>query len=135
MKKTRIVKPGDLILTNSMSFGRPYIMKTTGAIHDGWLLLRPRKNILEEYMYYFLSSDEIYNQFSFLAGGAVVQNLNSELVKGVKILIPPFSDQQKIVKYLDSLFEKIGKVRAMQEQTNKELKELEKSVLRGVFVL
>jgi restriction endonuclease S subunit len=40
LSKTRLVKEGDLLLSNSMSFGRPYIMKTDGAIHDGWLLLR-----------------------------------------------------------------------------------------------
>ena len=60
LHKTRMVYPGDFILTNSMSFGRPYIMKTEGAIHDGWLLLRPNKDISEEYLYYFLSSDDIY---------------------------------------------------------------------------
>ena len=34
-KYSRFVKVGELILSNSMSFGRPYIMKTTGCIHDG----------------------------------------------------------------------------------------------------
>jgi type I restriction enzyme M protein len=37
--KSRIVKKGDFILSNSMSFGRPYIMAIEGCIHDGWLLL------------------------------------------------------------------------------------------------
>ena len=32
LSKTRLVKEGDLLLSNSMSFGRPYIMKTDGAI-------------------------------------------------------------------------------------------------------
>src|SRR3546814_10197004 len=30
-KKSRYVKPGDFILSNSMSFGRPYIMATDGC--------------------------------------------------------------------------------------------------------
>src|SRR5699024_7808757 len=34
LAKTKLVEEGDFILSNSMSFGRPYIMKTTGAIHD-----------------------------------------------------------------------------------------------------
>ncbi len=38
-KKSRLVKEGDFILSNSMSFGRPYIMKTRGCIHDGWLAI------------------------------------------------------------------------------------------------
>ena len=37
--KSRMVHSGDFLLTNSMSFGRPYILKTDGCIHDGWLVL------------------------------------------------------------------------------------------------
>lgn len=40
LSKTREVHPGDLILSNSMSFGKPYIMGIDGCIHDGWLLIR-----------------------------------------------------------------------------------------------
>jgi type I restriction enzyme S subunit len=42
LKKSRLVEEGDFIMSNSMSFGRPYIMKTKGAIHDGWLLMRAK---------------------------------------------------------------------------------------------
>ena len=35
LSKTREVHPGDLILSNSMSFGKPYIMEIDGCIHDG----------------------------------------------------------------------------------------------------
>ena len=36
LSKTREVHPGDLILSNSMSFGKPYIMAIDGCIHDGF---------------------------------------------------------------------------------------------------
>src|SRR5207249_135785 len=39
VKRSRLVNDGDFLLSNSMSFGRPYIMRTTGCIHDGWLVL------------------------------------------------------------------------------------------------
>ena len=39
LKKSRWVVAGDLILSNSMSFGHPYILKIDGCIHDGWLVL------------------------------------------------------------------------------------------------
>ena len=42
LKKSRLVTEGDFIMSNSMSFGRPYIVKTKGAIHDGWLLMREK---------------------------------------------------------------------------------------------
>lgn len=36
---------GDFLLTNSMSFGRPYITKIEGCIHDGWLRIHPPRSL------------------------------------------------------------------------------------------
>jgi type I restriction enzyme S subunit len=71
LSKTRAVKPGDFILSNSMSFGRPYIMGINGCIHDGWLLLRPRSDeIYPDYFYHLLGSSEVYQLFASRAAGA-----------------------------------------------------------------
>ena len=53
--RSRRVKSGDFILTNSMSFGRPYIMATDGCIHDGWLVLSAKKEDIDQNYYYYLS--------------------------------------------------------------------------------
>ena len=101
--KSRLVKPGDFLLTNSMSFGRPYIMNTTGCIHDGWLVLSSDKEkIDQEYFYYLLGSDLLHTKFSRLAAGAVVKNLNISLVKGVEVPLPPLAEQKKIAEILDA---------------------------------
>ena len=47
LSKTREVHPGDLILSNSMSFGKPYIMGIDGCIHDGWLLIRDIQKVFD----------------------------------------------------------------------------------------
>ena len=39
-EKSRYVNPNDFVLSNSMSFGRPYILKISGCVHDGWLILQ-----------------------------------------------------------------------------------------------
>jgi len=49
--RSRLVNPGDFLLTNSMSFGRPYIMKTSGCIHDGWLVLSTRHDNVDQDYY------------------------------------------------------------------------------------
>lgn len=86
LSKTRMVKPGDFLLTNSMSFGRPYIMRTTGCIHDGWLVLSgDPERVDSNYFYHLLGSDLLKRRFSALAAGAVVKNLNIDLVKGVGV--------------------------------------------------
>lgn len=106
--KTREVKKGDLILSNSMSFGRAFITLIDGYIHDGWLRLRCNEDVLnKEYLYYFLTSDIAQNQFKAIATGSVVNNLKSDTVKAVKILLPPLDVQEGIVQYLSMIDEKI----------------------------
>ncbi len=51
MKKSRYVQKGDFLLSNSMSFGRPYILNIDGCIHDGWLALRQPLQIFIEIIY------------------------------------------------------------------------------------
>ena len=47
LKKTRFVHKGDFILSNSMSFGRPYILAIDGCIHDGWLVLHDENQVFD----------------------------------------------------------------------------------------
>ena len=96
MKKSRFVHAGDFILSNSMSFGRPYILGIDGCIHDGWLVLHDNeKHFNSCYLYYYLSSDSLYQEFKRLAVGGVVNNLNSGLVRGVSVSIPPMELQNE----------------------------------------
>ena len=54
LKKSRFVREGDFLLSNSMSFGRPYILKVDGCIHDGWLVLKDRNSIFDKnFLYYY----------------------------------------------------------------------------------
>ncbi|MFD3302146.1 restriction endonuclease subunit S [Aquipseudomonas alcaligenes] len=127
LSKTRQVKPGDFLLTNSMSFGRPYIMKTTGCIHDGWLVLSgdPEK-VDSDYFYHLLGSDLLKRRFSALAAGAVVKNLNIDLVKGVEIPLPPLLEQKRIAAILD----KADAIRRKRQQAI----QLADDFLRAVFL-
>lgn len=134
LKKSRLVVEGDFLMSNSMSFGRPYIVKTKGAIHDGWLLMREKlDNTDKDFFYYLLSSNYMYQQFSSKASGTTVKNLNINLVKSTDIPLPPFSEQQKIVSKLDNLFEKIDKSIALHQKNMDEANLFMGSVLNDVF--
>jgi type I restriction enzyme S subunit len=102
MKNSRFVNPGDFLLTNSMSFGRPYIMSTSGCIHDGWLVLSPRNGKTHaDYFYHLLGSKTIYAEFERRAAGVTVKNLNIDLVRTVEVLLPPLAEQRRIAGVLD----------------------------------
>ncbi len=135
LKKSRLVNAGDFILSNSMSFGRPYIMKTTGAIHDGWLVLREKNiNIIDkDYLYNILNSPYVFNQFDKLAAGSTVRNLNISLVSSVKIPLPTISEQKTIVAKLDALSAETKKLEKIYIQKLADLEELKKSVLKRAF--
>ena len=105
LNKTRFVKKGTFLLTNSMSFGRPYILNVDGAIHDGWLAISNYENSLnKDYLFYILSSNVVYSQFLSLISGAVVKNLNSDKVASILIPLPPLSEQTRIVDKIEQSF-------------------------------
>ena len=102
--KSRMVHSGDFLLTNSMSFGRPYILKTDGCIHDGWLVLSNRFDCYSvDFLYYILSSPFAYYQFCDSVSGAVVKNLNSDKVANTLFPLPPLSEQVRIVQRIEKL--------------------------------
>ena len=101
--KSRRVKPGDFVLSNSMSFGRPYIIATDGCIHDGWLLLSSQSDrVNKDFFYNILGSAFVFTQFKQAATGGVVSNLNSEIVRSVNVPIPPLAIQQAIVAEIEA---------------------------------
>ncbi|OAI20827.1 hypothetical protein A1359_20280 [Methylomonas lenta] len=104
LTKTREVFPGDLILSNSMSFGYPYILKISGCIHDGWLVLRIPEHLMNKiYLCNLFTSPYAKQAFTASAAGAVVQNLNSDKVKSFLLPLPPLAEQHRIVAKVDEL--------------------------------
>ena len=114
-----------------MSFGRPYILKISGAIHDGWLFLHINNTgeLLQDFLYYTLGTTQTKIQFEKAASGGVVRNLNSDLVRKVKIPLPPLETQRKIVEKLSAV-QKYKKKLLEQKQL---LQKLFESVLNKSF--
>ena len=104
LSKTREVHPGDLILSNSMSFGKPYIMGINGCIHDGWLLIRDAQGLFElKFLCHLLGTKQMLAQYKALASGSTVNNLNKELVGNTVVAVPNKDEQQKIGVILESI--------------------------------
>ena len=130
LSKTREVHPGDLILSNSMSFGRPYIMAIDGCIHDGWLAIRDtKKNFDLKFLCTLLGTDGMLNQYKAMAAGSTVNNLNKELVGGTTVTFPMVEEQIKIGDYFTTLDHLITLHQRKCEQTKK----LKKYMLQKMF--
>ena len=128
--KSRKVLPGDFLLSNSMSFGRPYITKIEGYIHDGWLVLRDENKIFEKlFLHQLLSSQYVYKQFAKLASGSTVKNLNKDLVGRVEVPIPPLSLQREFAEFVAS----VDKLKAALREMVATLDQLYRAKLQEYF--
>ena len=129
-EKSRYVKPGDFILSNSMSFGRPYILKIHGCVHDGWLILSNYETSFNQFfLYYALRDDDVQNQFEGNANGATVRNLNSDIVKAVSVIVPPLNLQNQFAAFA----QQIDKSKFVVKQQIADLQELLDSKMQEYF--
>lgn len=129
-KKSRHVYPGDFLLTNSMSFGRPYISKIDGCVHDGWLILRNTEELFDmDFLYHLLSSSYVYNQFSKKASGATVDNLNIDKVADAIIPLPPVEEQKIIVEKVEEMMQYIETIANLQIMYSTDLEVLKSKII------
>ena len=130
LAKTRQVYPGDLVLSNSMSFGRPYIMAIRGCIHDGWLLIRDaQKHFDPIFLCHMLGAPQMLNQYRMFAAGSTVNNLNKELVGKAIVSLPSKDEQREIGIVLDRLDSLI----TLHQRKYDKLCVLKKSMLDKMF--
>lgn len=131
LKKTREVHPGDLILSNSMSFGRPYIMAIDGCIHDGWLLIRDEEKRYDlKFLCQMLGTEQMLAQYRAMAAGSTVNNLNKELVGNTEVKVPSIAEQAKIGEY----FSKVDDLITLHQQKCDELRNAKKFMLQNMFI-
>lgn len=89
-------------MSNSMSYGRPYILKISGAIHDGWAAISNFENHLQsDYLYHLLSSHKVKKYWESKINSSSVSNLNADIIKELPLAIPPLSEQRRIAAILD----------------------------------
>lgn len=131
LSKTREVHQGDLILSNSMSFGKPYIMAIDGCIHDGWILIRDtQKNFDLKFLCILLGTENMLNQYKAMAAGSTVNNLNKELVGGTNISYPSLAEQSILGEY----FGQIDHLITLHQRKRDELVKIKKYMLQNMFV-
>ena len=129
--KSRFVERGEIILANSMSFGKSYLLQIEGCIYDGWFVLREyEKSFDKEFLLQVLNSEFLQRQYFRLSTGGVVQNISSDIVYSTLLFCPSLLEQQKIANFLSGIDGKI-------EQANRELvktQEFKKGLLQQMFV-
>jgi type I restriction enzyme S subunit len=133
-KYSRKVNKGDFILSNSMSFGRPYILNIDGCIHDGWLVLSDFSDkINKDFLYYVLSSSIVKKHFESEARGAIVKNLNIDIVKNVIIPLPELTVQERIAKIIEAKLATVENVKKASDEQYANCALLKKRFYENLF--
>ena len=100
-KHTRIIQPGTVLLSNSgATLGVPKILGIIAGANDGIAaFLDLKDSVSPEYLYFFLQSKT--NDFrERIAPGVGQPNLNTELIGGYLIPLPPLPEQIEIARIL-----------------------------------
>lgn len=107
------------------------ISKIPLATNQAIISLLPDKSFITEYVYFYLTW--IRPVVMNMRQGVRQKNLNSSMIKSLKIVIPSINEQKQIVQKLDVLSEKIKQLKELQISQLSDLKRLEKSLLREAF--
>ena len=128
ISKSRIVHPGDLIVSNSATPGLPKFMAIEACVHDGWLIIRDLDGIDKVFLYYVFIN--IRRRLSNQANGSVFMNLKTDIVKDFVIKLPTLDDQRRIASILSSLDQKIE----LNNKINADLEEMAQAIFKNWFV-
>lgn len=119
--KSRFLRRGCLILSNSMSFGRPYILDIDGCIHDGWLAMSGYESSYDrDFLYYLLRSDGVQTAWNMAASTSTVRNLNADIVRDTLVPLPSINQQLDIVGVLDGFMALNDALRSEREARRKQ---------------
>lgn len=129
-EKSRKVTKGELILANSMSYGKTYLLDIEGCIYDGWFVLREYEKFYnKQYLLQILNSEYMQIQYKKLAAGGIVQNISSDIVYNTILLHTSLFEQEKIASCLGSLDNLIWS----QTEKIERLQLHKKGLMQGLF--
>ncbi len=126
--KSRVVYPGDFIVSNSATPGLPRFMNIRACIHDGWLLLREIQGVDKLFLYYLLLTER--EALLVQGNGSIFTNLKTEILKNHEVLLPSLPEQKAITAVLASLDDKID----LLHRQNKTLESIAQTLFRHWFI-
>jgi len=127
----KILPVDSIILSSRAPIGHLAINKKPISTNQGCKGLVPKNGISTLFVYYFLSNSvELLNS---LGTGATFKELSGSKLGTVKISLPQFPEQQRIVSILDEAFAAIATAKANAEQNLKNAKELFESTQSRIF--
>lgn len=131
------LKIGDVLFSGTGTIGKTALVSglpENWNIKEGVYAMTPKHSELDsKYFIYYISSEYFLRLVNDKAAGTGVRSIPmKELVK-LPISVPPLSEQQSIVNYLDAAFAKIDAMKANAEKALNEAKALFQASLKEIL--
>lgn len=132
----QIIEPGNIILRltdlqNDHRSLRVGLVPEVGIITSAYLCLGVRIMIKSNYLYFQLHSYDIKKLF-YSMGDGLRQSLNYEGIRKLFIVVPPLSEQEEIVSYINHKVAQIDKMRNAELAQIEKLKEYKQRLISDV---
>jgi type I restriction enzyme S subunit len=126
------LEPETLVLSNSgATLGIPGILKIRGCINDGVVsFVNISSEIERDFLYYFWTTQT--TRLLVQQSGYGQPNLNIDIVSNIRFPLPPLSEQEQIVSYLDDKTTKIDELIQKKLRKIDLLKEYRTSLINTV---
>jgi type I restriction enzyme S subunit len=113
--------PGDLIMSCSGTMGKVRIVPDgadAGIINQALLKIKPKSNLISEFLFLWMQSQDFIEQIEMNSGGGALQNVSSvKLLKGIKLPLPEINEQKRIVDLISSMDEGISATEKLVGET------------------
>ncbi len=127
------VKEGDLLITKDGTIGKlAYIDVLPGetSLNSHLLIIRPLSpDIINKYSYWLLQSEMFRRYTRLTQSGSIMDSLSQEKIANFKFPLPPISEQESIVRYLDDKTAKIDETVNLLEQQKADLQQYRKALI------
>ena len=132
-KKYTIIKKGDIVI-NGLNLNYDFVTQRVGFVEEegimtsAYIAIRPRIELNNKYYCYFFKTLDAHKMFHGMGSG-IRLTLSYDDLKSYPLPVPPLSEQNQIVKFLDWKISKINKLISLREQQISELGELKKAII------
>lgn len=129
-----MVKKGDIVTAQRGSLGKTAIIRDEigEATINPSLVLLNHIRILNEFLYWYLVSNTTLIAIELLNTSTAVPMVSQWQISNIKIPVPPLSEQQEIVSYIESQTARLDKSIEKAEHQIELLQELKQSVITEV---
>ena len=123
----RRLPPGTVLLTSRATIGEIAITTVPMATNQGFSNFVCHQHLLNIYLAYYLQA--IKDLLISLGSGSAYLEVTKKTLVGVKVPLPPLSEQKRIVDFLDQKIEQIDELKSAEQRKIELLKEYRQSLI------